>query len=584
MDLLLVLDDLGIIQAYEVAPGVKAPYPSSAVLGHSLTDFLPPDQAETITSQLTGNAQAGMRTATLTFRQATGGWCTFEASAVPLPTNTHRGWWVVAGRDLTKQRQTENLLYTAEARFRTLVEQMPTLVYLSPIDAPGLTLYASPYIETLLDYTAEEWQGTPTLWLERLHPDDRERVRAQSALTRETGAPFSLEYRLLARDGHTVWVQDQALIIRDATGKPQFWQGVVFDITLRKQAERLLTSQKQVLEQIAEGVPLAKILDLIARLLEAQADGVLCSILFTDATGTTLHVGAAPSLPEFYRQAIDGTLIGPMTSPCAAAAFRQEPVLTTDIATDPTWEGYREAATEAGLRACWSTPIFSSDQQVLGTFTLYYRTSRDPSSDDQHLIDVAVQLSRIAIERQKAADQLTHQAFFDRLTDLPNRALFEDRLGQALARARRRSQIVAVQFIDLDGFKAVNDYFGHDMGDLLLVRAANRLRDSVRSEDTVARFGGDEFVLLLEEGDDHEANLVAERILENLRRPFSLADHQIVVTPSIGVAFNHPGDGEPFDLVRAADQAMYAAKRQGGNRVVVFVDLPAAGTVDVNAP
>ena len=530
-----------------------------------------------LTTQLTGCAPAGISTATLPFRQATGEWRALEATALPLPACPHQGWWVVACRDLTKQRRTENLLRVAEARFRTLVEQMPALVYLSPIDAPGLTLYASPYISTLLGYTADEWQDSPSLWLERLHPDDRARVRTESARTRETGVPFSLEYRLLARDGHIVWVQDQALIVRDAQGKPQFWQGVLFDITLRKQAEQLLTSQKLVLEQIAEGVPLVKILDLIARLLETHAEGVFCSILLTDAAGTTLHLGAAPSLPAFYCQATEEIPIGPTAGSCGSAAFRHEPVLTTDIATDPLWEDYRAPALAVGLRACWSTPIFSSDQQVLGTFALYYRTSRAPSSDDQRLIEVAVQLSRIAIERQQVADQLTHQAFFDRLTDLPNRALFEDRLSQALARARRRSDAVAVLFLDLDGFKAVNDRFGHDIGDHLLVKVAERLRTCVRSEDTVARFGGDEFVLLLEEENGAETNQVAKRILAQLRRPFPLAGQDVVIIPSIGIAFNRSPDEEPRDLLRAADQAMYAAKRQGGNRIVVFA--PSAATI-----
>lgn len=580
MDLLLILDERGRIQAGGAVPGATGRYPeATSLLGRSLAEFLPADQAEAITTKLTRSASPSVNRTSIRFRQVTGEWHALEATALPLPPCPHAGWWVVACRDLSKQRQTENLLRVAEARFRTLVEQMPALVYLSPIDAPGLTLYASPYISTLLGYTADEWQDTPTLWLERLHPDDRTWVQTESARTRETGVPFSMEYRLLARDGRIVWVQDQALIVRDEQGKPQFWQGVLFDTTLRKQAEQLLQSQKLVLEQIAEGVPLAKILGLIARLLEAHADGVLCSILLADAAGSTLHLGAAPSLPEFYCRATDGIPIGPAAGSCGSAAFRQEPVLSADIATDPLWENWRDLALAAGLRACWSTPILSSHRQVLGTFALYYRTSRAPSADDQRLIDVAVQLSRIAIERQQIADQLLHQAFYDRLTDLPNRALFEDRLSQALARARRRSDAVAVLFLDLDGFKRVNDWLGHEVGDHLLVRVGERLRACIRSEDTVARFGGDEFVVLLEEENGAETSEVAQRILSALRKPFSLASQDVVISPSIGIAVNRPGDVEPEDLVRAADQAMYAAKRQGGNRMAAFTPAKAIDEV-----
>ena len=175
-------------------------------------------------------------------------------------------------------------------------------------------------------------------------------------------------------------------------------------------------------------------------------------------------------------------------------------------------------------------------------------------------------------------DHLVHQAFTDPLTTLPNRALFNDRLTQALARARRRTGVVAILFLDLDDFKEVNDRFGHHAGDELLKLVADRLRGCVRTEDTVARFGGDEFVILLEdEHDSEEVTRVAHRILEHFTSSFELADEVVRVVPSIGVAFDVSGRDEPHELLREADRAMYEAKRRGtGGYVIAGANLSGA--------
>jgi diguanylate cyclase (GGDEF)-like protein/PAS domain S-box-containing protein len=167
-------------------------------------------------------------------------------------------------------------------------------------------------------------------------------------------------------------------------------------------------------------------------------------------------------------------------------------------------------------------------------------------------------------ERKRAEERLHHQAFHDLLTDLPNRQLFADRLGQALRRTRRRHNRVAVLFMDLDEFKVVNDSLGHEVGDLLLTVVAQRLGRCLRPEDTLARFGGDEFVVLIEALDDPaEAVRVAERITEELRWPFIVEGRQLYVTASIGISLGDARTHDPDALLREADTAMYRAKGEG---------------------
>jgi diguanylate cyclase (GGDEF)-like protein/PAS domain S-box-containing protein len=177
--------------------------------------------------------------------------------------------------------------------------------------------------------------------------------------------------------------------------------------------------------------------------------------------------------------------------------------------------------------------------------------------------------ARDVTERIQLEEQLTHQAFHDSLTGLANRALFRDRLDQALARAQRSERLLAVLLVDLDGFKQVNDSLGHDAGDRLLQEVARRFRDVVRASDTVARFGGDEFALLLEDITEHEAVAFAQRLLDHLGTPVAIAGREVVLGASVGVVLS-PGSGQSEELVRDADVAMYAAKDAGRGRYEIF--------------
>ncbi|WP_022949735.1 sensor domain-containing diguanylate cyclase [Methylohalobius crimeensis] len=174
----------------------------------------------------------------------------------------------------------------------------------------------------------------------------------------------------------------------------------------RKRKEALLTGKVQVLEMIARGAPFHQVLETLCRCIEQNLDQGLCSILLLDPAGRHLRQGAAPSLPEAYSRAIDGIAIGPKVGSCGTAAFHGKRVIAGDIATDPRWAGFRALALEHGMRACWSAPIFSSQDEVLGTFAIYHRIPYRPETEELELIDTAAQLAGIAIERKRMAERL----------------------------------------------------------------------------------------------------------------------------------------------------------------------------------
>lgn len=172
----------------------------------------------------------------------------------------------------------------------------------------------------------------------------------------------------------------------------------------RSEAESLFEGERHILEMVAKGDALPRILDALCRLVEENAKGVLASILLVD--GDRLRHGGGPSLPKGYTDAIDGGLIGPRAGSCGTAAFRGEQVIASDIATDPLWADYRAIALPHSLRACWSTPIVSSENRVIGTFAMYYREPRSPSRHDQEIIARITHLAWIAIEREITHEKL----------------------------------------------------------------------------------------------------------------------------------------------------------------------------------
>ncbi|MCU4184048.1 EAL domain-containing protein [Acidiferrimicrobium sp. IK] len=277
----------------------------------------------------------------------------------------------------------------------------------------------------------------------------------------------------------------------------------------------------------------------------------------------------APGLPGFYVNAIDGAPIGPSAGSCGTAIFTRAATWAVNICSDHRWDPWREVALAAGLRACYSCPIFDAGGVVLGSFALYWAEAHQPGPEDRRRVEMGTALAAIAIERAQTEAAMAHAAKHDGLTGLPNRAFFLSQLREALS-GPGGGHGVAVLFMDLDRFKVVNDSFGHAEGDRLLVAVADRLRAITRDGETVARFGGDEFTLLCHVGaDPGHAQVVAARVAEALSRPFPVGPRQFHVSVSIGVAFGDEGRA-PEDIVRNADLAMYRSKQRGRSRIETF--------------
>src|SRR3989454_9308417 len=242
--------------------------------------------------------------------------------------------------------------------------------------------------------------------LQRIHPEDRGRVveEVQNAARERRG--YAVEFRIVLPDGAVRYIHGLGHPAFSASGELVEVVGTNVDGTDRKRAEMLLGGEKRLLEMIARGDSPARILDALCRLVEELASGALSSVLLLDSKNSRLRHGAAPSLPIKYTEAIDGLVIGPCVGSCGTAAYRAEPVIVSDIATDPLWANYRALALAHGLQACWSTPILSSAGKVLGTFAIYYREPRSPTPQEHNLIEQITHLASIAVEREQAEEAL----------------------------------------------------------------------------------------------------------------------------------------------------------------------------------
>jgi diguanylate cyclase (GGDEF)-like protein len=357
----------------------------------------------------------------------------------------------------------------------------------------------------------------------------------------------------------------------------------------------LLATQTRVLGLVAAGAPLATTLDVLAREVEAAAPGACCSVLVLDTEHGVLRDGAGPSLPDWYREAIDGLPAVDGAGCCGTVAATGRLCVATDVSTDPRWGQYARLAARAGLRACWSSPITGTSGAVLGTFALYYDVSREPAAEHRELVDAWTHLAGVAIERELAQRRLEHVARHDALTGLPNRTALYAAVTDALGRQpadRSAGRTTAVLFLDLDRFKVLNDSLGHSVGDRYLVALAQRLRQRVAAAfptALLARLGGDEFAVVLPSADSEEALDVAGSLLGTFATPLVVNGRPIRLSGSVGVALagGSGGSGDSTErtgstdgtdgdaptaetLLRDADAAMYEAKRRGHGQVEVF--------------
>jgi diguanylate cyclase (GGDEF)-like protein len=323
-------------------------------------------------------------------------------------------------------------------------------------------------------------------------------------------------------------------------------------LSLQRRAEQLERERARILEMAGRNEPLLEILQVLASVTQQQLPG--SAACFSVIQEGRLRDSVAPELPnEFLESAYPRGVI-------------------VDSATR------RNEARSHGLADCWSQEFLSSTGNQIGCVDVYRDKHTPRDEAETALLEGVANLAGIVIQHREMYDQLAFQASRDPLTDLPNRRLFQDRLEQAILRAHRNDEKLAILLIDLDRFKQINDLLGHSVGDALLREVAQRIEGCLRKSDTLSRMGGDEFTVLLDTVASVDgAEQVLRRITEALQAPLTILDHKITVSASIGLSV-YPEHGEdPATLLRNADLAMYHAKERGKNGWQTYV--PELGAV-----
>lgn len=310
-----------------------------------------------------------------------------------------------AGAEL-KRMQAEAELRKSEERFRTLIANLPGAVYRCYKNDTATTAFLSDAVTEITGYHPSELIESQSIRLTDICLGNTAEISEAIRTAIAEHQPYVLEYPIAHADGSLRWVYEKGQGIFDADGRLLWLDGVIFDISDRKQADNLLDSQNQILEQIASGAPLDETLALLIEAFELLSGCKAGSILLLDAEGQHLHHAVAPHLSKAYTQAVDGLTIGPVAGSCGTAAYLKAPVIATDILTDPLWEAWRDLARQHALRSCWSVPIFGSQDQILGTFALYYERPHSPSDEDWQLLETAAHLAGIAIERKRTEEEL----------------------------------------------------------------------------------------------------------------------------------------------------------------------------------
>ena len=367
--------------------------------------------------------------------------------------------------------------------------------------------------------------------LSLIHHEDRQSMVDWITECAAGHKPGVLEFRIITPNGEERIISGYGELQCDLQNRPKHMMGIALDVTERRRTDRHLRVAAAVFES-SEGM------------------------IVTDADGYILRVnGAFTELTGFSEDEVVGKTSRILKSGRHSAEFYVE--MWRSLAETGTWQGeICDRRKNGEVYPQWLTITAVKDDR--GQVTNYVST----------LLDITT--------RKKAEEEIKHLAFFDPLTNLPNRRLCMDRLAQALASSRRTGRDVAVMFIDLDHFKQLNDAFGHDAGDKLLQQVAVRLQSCVREGDTVARLGGDEFVIMLENLSDDPQQAVAQvevvggKVLTTVNTPFTIDDVAHHTSPSIGVVLFNSRQTEVEDLLKCADSAMYAAKSAGRNAMRFF--------------
>jgi diguanylate cyclase (GGDEF)-like protein/PAS domain S-box-containing protein len=418
------------------------------------------------------------------------------------------------------RRDSEAQLERSEERQRLALDAARLGIWEWDIERRQLTIGG--HLLAILGAPPEAFAESFDAFLARVHPDDRSKLQAALERIQTSDEVLDLVFRIVRDDGTVAWVESHARAYTSAPTAPARLIGVLKDISEQFRIEMQLRRAAAVLEATAEGI----------FIMDAAHIIISVNPAFTTLTGYTADEAIGQDAEVLLH----------------ARRHSDEFYPALEHAPDQQWQGeihYRRKTGE----------IFSAWENL--------SLVNDPGGSLAHYIVAFADISAL----QEAEAELHHLAHHDPLTGLPNRLLFQDRLDQALERAKRLGERFALLFFDLDDFKTINDSLGHTSGDLLLQTVAERLSRNLRRSDTLARLGGDEFVLLLESVKTPEDGArIAQLQLDALSLPFELAGERVSISASVGLSLYPDDGGDPMSLIKAADTAMYQAKALGRNR------------------
>jgi diguanylate cyclase (GGDEF)-like protein/PAS domain S-box-containing protein len=448
---------------------------------------------------------------------------------------------------LKNEREWRFQLAGKESRFRALADNSPNLI--ARYDASLQRTYCNPAYCDNLGVTTESALNMTSEEMWRVSNMTAMEYQAVLRSVLESGVPAHAMLEWVSRDGALVSNDFHLVPEMDGNGQVTSLLAIGHDISALKRQQRLDMERSLVFERMVRGGELSEVLVMVAKHVESSFACGRCAILLLEEKSGCLRISAAPNLPKPYCAAVNQIALG-----------------FFDDDAHSYWTGFGTLAARHGLKVNWHEAILDSSGNLLGMLVLYQERSTPLSDIDANFMRQACSLAALAIERKRIEDVVQHQASYDALTSLPNRRMFGNRLREEIARADRTDGSVTLLFIDLDRFKGVNDTLGHGVGDLLLVQAAMRISNCVRTSDLVARLGGDEFVVAIPYVDDiSHLGRVAKDIVEVLCKPYEVGGYKAYVSASIGIA-SYPSDaGSADNLVSCADQAMYAAKEGGRN-------------------
>lgn len=465
--------------------------------------------------------------------------------------------------DITDRVEMEFALQESESRYRTFMDNFDGIVYRSGVGFDFEFIHGA--VTEITGYTEQDFLSGEQRWFDLIHPEDREKIIDAQSIQQSPELSLDREYRLRKKGGDVIWVSEMLQSFRDLTGEEVYLQGVIRDISDQKSLQNILDWQLRVNRDVAElshkiieSAPIGEVSELVMKKAQQLTGSTFGFVGYLNPeTRDLISLAISDEIWEYYPMGSHDLVQEDFLDLWDEVVGSKQPVLANQ-------EELKERSPEAlpddlQIHNLLSAPVLLDDQ-VVGFISLL-NSGTDYISRDLQLVMYLADIYALALGRKETEQQLRYMATHDELTDLPNRVYFNASIREALAKTRGKDLRLALMLLDLNNFKQVNDTFGHDTGDQVLQETAQRLQSSLRTSDTIARWGGDEFVIVVESDTDYSGvEVVVEKVLQVFDEPITLNESEIQMDVSVGISL-FPTDGQDVEtLLRHADEAMYHAK------------------------